>query len=71
LGLVTTKQPQLEDEDQLKRRINEASGYVPLERLALSPQCGFASTMPGNLVSVDDQRAKLELVARVARHVWA
>jgi len=71
LGLVTTKQPQLEDEDQLKRRIDEASGYVPLERLALSPQCGFASTMPGNLVSVDDQRAKLELVARVARHVWA
>jgi 5-methyltetrahydropteroyltriglutamate--homocysteine methyltransferase len=71
LGLVTTKQPQLEDEDQLKRRIDEAATYVPLERLAPSPQCGFASTLPGNRVSVDDQRAKLELVARVARRVLA
>jgi 5-methyltetrahydropteroyltriglutamate--homocysteine methyltransferase len=71
LGLVTTKQPQLEDEDQLKRRIDEAATYVPLERLALSPQCGFASTLPGNRVSVDDQQAKLELVARVARRVLA
>ncbi len=70
LGLITTKEPELEDADQLKRRIEEASRYVPLERLALSPQCGFASTMPGNLVTADDQRAKLELVARVARDVW-
>ena len=70
LGLITTKEPELEDADQLKRRIEEASRYVPLDRLALSPQCGFASTMPGNLVTVDDQRAKLELVARVARDVW-
>jgi 5-methyltetrahydropteroyltriglutamate--homocysteine methyltransferase len=70
LGLVTTKEPELEDADQLKRRIEEASTYVPLERLALSPQCGFASTLPGNLVTYDDQRAKLELVARVARDVW-
>jgi methionine synthase II (cobalamin-independent) len=70
LGLITTKQPELENEDQLKRRIDDASAYVPLERLALSPQCGFASTLPGNIVSVDDQRAKLELVARVARTVW-
>jgi 5-methyltetrahydropteroyltriglutamate--homocysteine methyltransferase len=70
LGLVTTKEPELEDEDQLKRRIDEASRYVPLERLALSPQCGFASTMAGNLVTEADQRAKLDLVARVARAVW-
>jgi 5-methyltetrahydropteroyltriglutamate--homocysteine methyltransferase len=70
LGLVTTKEPALEDEDQLKRRIDEAARYVPLERLALSPQCGFASTMPGNLVTAADQRAKLQLVARVARAVW-
>jgi 5-methyltetrahydropteroyltriglutamate--homocysteine methyltransferase len=70
LGLVTTKEPALEDEDQLKRRIDEASRYVPLERLALSPQCGFASTLPGNLVTEADQRAKLQLVARVARAVW-
>ena len=71
LGLVTTKEPELEDADQLKRRIGEASTHIPLERLALSPQCGFASTLPGNLVTFDDQRAKLELVARVARDVWS
>lgn len=70
LGLVTTKEPELEDADELKRRIEEASKYVPLERLALSPQCGFASTLPGNLVTFDDQRAKLQLVAGVARDVW-
>jgi 5-methyltetrahydropteroyltriglutamate--homocysteine methyltransferase len=70
LGLVTTKEPELEDAEQLKRRIDEATAYLPLERLALSPQCGFASTLPGNLVTFDDQRAKLELVARVAREVW-
>jgi 5-methyltetrahydropteroyltriglutamate--homocysteine methyltransferase len=70
LGLITTKQPELEDPDQLTDRIDEASGYLPLDRLALSPQCGFASTMPGNLVTFDDQRAKLELVSRVARDVW-
>jgi 5-methyltetrahydropteroyltriglutamate--homocysteine methyltransferase len=70
LGLVTTKEPQLEDENELKKRIDEASRYVPLERLALSPQCGFASTLPGNKVTEGDQRAKLELVGRVARDVW-
>ena len=70
LGLVTTKKPQLESDDLLKRRIEEASQYIPLERLALSPQCGFASTMQGNRISPDDQRRKLELVARVARDVW-
>ncbi len=70
LGLVTTKEPELEDEDELRRRIDEASSYVPLDRLALSPQCGFASTLPGNLVTVEDERAKLRLVAQVAHEVW-
>jgi len=70
LGLITTKEPELEDEDQLKRRIDEASRYLPLDRLALSPQCGFASTLPGNLVTPDDQRAKLELLGKVAREIW-
>ena len=70
LGLVTTKKPRLESEDELRQRIEEASRYVPLERLALSPQCGFASTMAGNRISPEDQRRKLELVARVARDVW-
>jgi 5-methyltetrahydropteroyltriglutamate--homocysteine methyltransferase len=70
LGLVTTKEPELEDADQLKRRIEEASAYLSLDRLALSPQCGFASTMPGNLVTFEDQRAKLQLVSRVADEVW-
>jgi 5-methyltetrahydropteroyltriglutamate--homocysteine methyltransferase len=70
LGLVTTKKPALEAEDELKARIEEASRYVPLERLALSPQCGFASTMEGNRISPDQQRQKLELVGNVAREVW-
>ena len=70
LGLVTSKKPGLEPEEELKRRIQEASRYVPLERLALSPQCGFASTMEGNRLSLDEERRKLELVGRVARAVW-
>ena len=70
LGLVTTKKPQLESADELRSRIKEASQYVPLERLALSPQCGFASTIEGNRISHDDERRKLELVASVARSVW-
>jgi 5-methyltetrahydropteroyltriglutamate--homocysteine methyltransferase len=70
LGLVTTKKPRLETDDDLKRRIEEASRFVPLERLALSPQCGFASTMEGNHITPDDQRHKLELVGRVAKSVW-
>jgi 5-methyltetrahydropteroyltriglutamate--homocysteine methyltransferase len=70
LGLVSTKLPQLESGDQLIRRIEEASKYVPLERLALSPQCGFASTMEGNLLSEDDQWRKLALVVETARRVW-
>jgi 5-methyltetrahydropteroyltriglutamate--homocysteine methyltransferase len=70
LGLVTTKKPQLESADELRQRIEEATRYIPLERLALSPQCGFASTIEGNRISPEDQRRKLELVARVAREVW-
>src|SRR5882672_6795026 len=70
LGLVTTKKPRLESVDELRRRIDEAAKIVPLERLALSPQCGFASTMEGNRVTPEDQRSKLERVAEVARLVW-
>jgi len=70
LGLVTTKKPDLESKDLLKQRIKEASHYVPLERLALSPQCGFASTMEGNLLTLANQEAKLGLVADTAREVW-
>lgn len=70
LGLVTTKEPELESEDELRRRIDEASRYVPLERLALSPQCGFASVAAGNAISADDERRKLELVVETARKVW-
>jgi 5-methyltetrahydropteroyltriglutamate--homocysteine methyltransferase len=70
LGLVTTKEGRLEAEDGLRRRIDEAARYVPLERLALSPQCGFASSEAGNLLSMDEQRRKLELVVETARRVW-
>jgi len=70
LGLVSTKKPRLEDPAELEARIRDAARYVDLERLALSPQCGFASTMEGNRVSESDQRRKLELVAEVARKVW-
>jgi 5-methyltetrahydropteroyltriglutamate--homocysteine methyltransferase len=67
---VTTKEPGLEDQDDLRRRIDEAARYVPLEHLALSPQCGFASTEAGNALSAEDQAAKLKLVADVAKSVW-
>jgi 5-methyltetrahydropteroyltriglutamate--homocysteine methyltransferase len=70
LGLVSTKKPQMESEEELRARIEEASRYVPLERLALSPQCGFASTIEGNRITPEQQRQKLELVARVTRSVW-
>ena len=70
LGLVTTKKPRLETAGELRSRIEEASHYLPLERLGLSPQCGFASTMEGNHISPEDQRRKLELVASVAQEVW-
>jgi 5-methyltetrahydropteroyltriglutamate--homocysteine methyltransferase len=70
LGLVTTKKPRLESPDALRRRIDEAARYVPLEHLALSPQCGFASVAAGNLLSMDDQWRKLALVVETARAVW-
>jgi 5-methyltetrahydropteroyltriglutamate--homocysteine methyltransferase len=70
LGLVTTKSAALESQDELLRRIDEAARYVPVEDLALSPQCGFASTLVGNPLSWDDQRRKLELVVETARKVW-
>lgn len=70
LGLVTTKVARLEDPDELLRRIDEAARYVPLENLALSPQCGFASGAAGNLITPDDQRRKLELVVATAQRVW-
>ncbi|HLI69900.1 MAG TPA: cobalamin-independent methionine synthase II family protein [Ktedonobacteraceae bacterium] len=70
LGLVTTKKPHLEAAEELRARIEDAGRYVPLERLALSPQCGFASTMEGNRLTADDQRRKLELVVSVAHEVW-
>jgi 5-methyltetrahydropteroyltriglutamate--homocysteine methyltransferase len=70
LGLVTTKKERLETAEELRSRIEEASRYVPLERLALSPQCGFASTMEGNRISPERQREKLELVGSVAHSVW-
>jgi 5-methyltetrahydropteroyltriglutamate--homocysteine methyltransferase len=70
LGLVTTKLPGLEGKDELKRRIDQAAKYVPLEQLALSPQCGFSSTIEGNKVTVADEIAKLRLVVEVAREVW-
>ncbi len=70
LGLVSSKVPQLESFAELARRIEQASRYVPLENLALSPQCGFASTMEGNLLSEDDQWAKLRLVAETAKQIW-
>ena len=70
LGLVTTKTGVLESRDALRRRIDEAAKYVPLERLCLSPQCGFASTHHGNTLTEDEQWRKLELVVGVARDVW-
>jgi len=70
LGLVTTKVGVMESKDDLKRRIDEASQYAPLEQLALSPQCGFSSTVHGNNIAVEDQRNKLRLVLEVAEEVW-
>jgi 5-methyltetrahydropteroyltriglutamate--homocysteine methyltransferase len=70
LGLVTTKLPELETKDALKRRIDAAARYVALDQLALSPQCGFSSTIQGNKVTVADEVAKLRLVVEVAREVW-
>jgi 5-methyltetrahydropteroyltriglutamate--homocysteine methyltransferase len=70
LGLVSTKVPELETVDALKRRIDEAARHLPLEQLAISPQCGFASDVVGNLITPDDQKRKLERVVETARQVW-
>ena len=70
LGLVTTKFGALESKDDLKRRIDEAARYAPLEQLALSPQCGFSSTVHGNDIAVEAQRSKLRLVVETAQEVW-
>jgi 5-methyltetrahydropteroyltriglutamate--homocysteine methyltransferase len=70
LGLVTSKRSPLESKDELKRRIEEAAKYVPLEQLCLSPQCGFSSTVEGNALSIEQQNAKLRLVVETAREVW-
>jgi len=67
---VSSKKPDLESKDEVKRRIEAASEFVELERLALSPQCGFASTMEGNAVTAADQEAKLRLVSETAQAVW-
>ena len=70
LGLISSKEAELESADDIARRIDEAAAYVPLERLALSPQCGFASTAPGNLLTEEQQWRKLELVSEVVHRVW-
>ena len=70
LGLITTKEPKLESQDELRRRIDEAAKFVPLENLALSPQCGFASVAAGNLLSAGEQWSKLALVVDTAQKVW-
>ena len=70
LGLITTKTPENASKDELKRRIDEAAEYVPLENLALSPQCGFASASQGNPITLDDQKRKISLALEVADEVW-
>jgi 5-methyltetrahydropteroyltriglutamate--homocysteine methyltransferase len=70
LGLITTKLGSLENKDAIKRRIDEAAQYAPLEQLALSPQCGFSSTVHGNDIAIEQQAQKLRLVIEIAREVW-
>jgi 5-methyltetrahydropteroyltriglutamate--homocysteine methyltransferase len=70
LGLVTTKKGALEKKDDLKRRIDQAAKILPLDQLCLSPQCGFSSTVDGNALSVEEEKAKLRLVVETAREVW-
>jgi 5-methyltetrahydropteroyltriglutamate--homocysteine methyltransferase len=71
LGLITTKSGQLENKDDVKRRIEEATKYASLDQLCLSPQCGFASTEEGNILAEEEQWAKLRMVVDIAREVWA
>lgn len=70
LGLVTTKRGQMESADELKRRIEEASKFVSIDQLALSPQCGFSSGIGGNTMGIEDEKQKLALVVKVAEEVW-
>ena len=70
MGLITTKSPKLENEEDVIKRIHEAAKYVPLERLCLSPQCGFASCEIGNKLTEEEQWAKLALVKEIAEEVW-
>ena len=70
LGLITTKTPVLEDKEEVKRRIREAEKYVPLDRLCLSPQCGFASCEIGNKLTEAQQWAKIDLVTEITKEVW-
>jgi len=70
LGLITTKKPELESRGLLKQRVTEAARYVPMERLGLSPQCGFASSIIGNRISAEAQRQKLELLGKAVRWQW-
>jgi 5-methyltetrahydropteroyltriglutamate--homocysteine methyltransferase len=70
LGLVSTKVSEMESVDGLRRRIDEAAKFVPLDQIAVSPQCGFASDVVGNLITADDQKRKLEVVVETARKVW-
>ena len=71
LGLITTKKPELESLASLKENVAKASRYIPLERLAISPQCGFASSIIGNNISLEDQRSKLRLVTETAAALWS
>jgi 5-methyltetrahydropteroyltriglutamate--homocysteine methyltransferase len=70
LGLITSKSPELENKDDIKRRIDEASKFVNADQICLSPQCGFSSTHHGNNLSSDQQAKKLELVVEIAEEVW-
>ena len=70
LGLVTSKSGRLEQKDDIKRRIEEATKYVPLEQLCLSPQCGFSSTEEGNVLAEEEQWAKLRMIVELAEEVW-
>jgi 5-methyltetrahydropteroyltriglutamate--homocysteine methyltransferase len=70
LGLISSKVPALESQDELRRRVDQAARYVPIENLAISPQCGFASTAKGNLLTIEEEKRKLELVADTAQRIW-
>jgi len=70
LGLISTKTPEIEPADDLKRRIEEAAAFADIDQLALSPQCGFASSFPGNPITVEDEIAKLRQVVEVAADIW-